>query len=161
MKMIALFAATQAIMPAGPKPSVDEIAAAFQHFCVGTEGDRGRFDALVESMPALQKTSQPSLFSGVEFNRRWALGSIEIAFLDVPPPNRRQCSASGRGSFGEADVARIVSGLSGSSDMHLVTQVPGYMAWSGTTASGATVALNFRTTPGGTGDFSMSLLPTP
>jgi hypothetical protein len=114
-----LLAAGPAAGPVGPPimvtaPDAASLVAAFSRFCVATGGDRAKFDAEVERA-GVRKMSNPSGFSGLEVNRRWAVGKVELAYLDAPSPAGRSCSVSAgiRGGYDGAAIASAVAAAAG------------------------------------------------
>lgn len=139
-----------------PPPMAENLTSIFQQFCLETKGDRAAFDAQINSATGLVKISAPSLFSGLEFNRRWKVGTIELSFTDAPPPTRRECAvtASTRGEFDGQAIAAKVSKVAGT-----VLQQSDRNRWIGRTLSGETLLVINRVVPDGFGGVEIILQP--
>ncbi|HEX8623101.1 MAG TPA: hypothetical protein VF718_14125 [Allosphingosinicella sp.] len=130
-----------------PPPSGAALASAFSRYCLATGGDRSKFDAEVERAK-IRKTSSPSLFSGVEFNRRWDVEGVELAYLDAPPPSGRACSVSAavRGGYDGASIASAVAAAA-KTTLHQTGQSDGMRVWESIDAQGNVLIVNNRVGP--------------
>jgi hypothetical protein len=161
---MALFALVlaQAVGLAGPPATSDLLLATFERFCLQTHADRDTFDAAIASAPDATKLSSPLTSSKVESNRRWKIGSVELAFLDAPAPAGRSCSVTARepGGFDGATIVREVAKLTASTTFDLVGGDPATIArWSGIASDGSIIIINNRPNPHGFGDVEIILRP--
>ena len=162
MILWALLTLSQAAAPVEPVATPEQIASTFERFCLKTGADRDRFDAEIARAPEVRKTSSPSLFSKVELNRRWKSGSVEISFLDAPPPAGRLCgvTSSARGGFDGRAIIKRISNFSDFANLALVDGDPDDVArWSATSHDGSTLIVNNRPNPLGFGDVEILLRP--
>ncbi|HEX8374292.1 MAG TPA: hypothetical protein VF606_03845, partial [Geminicoccaceae bacterium] len=116
----------------------------------------------IAAAPEARKTSSPSLFSGLEFNRRWSVGRVALAYLDAPAPPFRSCSvtASVRGGFEAASILAAMAKLPKAPRLDLAEQGPGGFArWTAALPGGSTLFVNNRPNPLGFGDVEIILRP--
>jgi hypothetical protein len=161
---MALFALVlaQAVGLAEPPATPDQLVATFERFCLRTHADRENFDAVIASAPEARKVSSPSLFSGVEWNRRWKIGSVELSFLDAPPPSGRSCgvTAGAPGGFDGAAIVGEVTRLPNVTKLDFISGDPAAFArWSGVVSDGSTIIINNRPNQRGFGDIEIILRP--
>lgn len=160
MTSFMLLAVFLAQASAEPDATPEQLAAVFDRFCLRTGADRTRFDAEIAIAPELQKTSTPSLFSGVEFNRRWTAGAINLAFLDAPAPAGRSCAvtATARDGFDGKAIAVQVAKVA-AVELERRDGRAAFIGWTGTSSNGATIIVNNRTSRTGFGDVEIILRP--
>jgi hypothetical protein len=123
------------------------LAAAFDRFCLSNGGERGKFDSEVERA-GIRKTSSPSIFSGAEFNRRWDVNGIELAYLDAPAPAGRTCSVSAgvRGGYDGAPIASAVAAAAGI-ELRQTERSDSMRVWKGMDTRGNILIINNRFGP--------------
>lgn len=147
MAMIVILAIAQAALPTPLLATPDELVSAFDRFCVQTHAKRELFDAEINRAPDWIKASSPSLFSKIEFNKRWKNAGVELAFLNAPPPSSDSCSVVGYfdGASDEASLPGAVAKIKEAGKLSLIEKDSrGRERWVGSTRDGSKLIVNVR-----------------
>lgn len=120
-------------MPKGASAEQFRLYKVFGDYCLASNLDREKFDSLVARSSELTKVSSPFSWGG-EFNRRWQLDTIELAYLDAPAPASLSCSvtmrrAAGLNPEGLQDLLGFLSAQNSSSFVQKPASLNGLLIW--------------------------------
>ena len=146
-----------------PSPvTAEQLLAGFERFCRSSFADSAAFDAAIAAATEFNKVSRPSLFSGVELNRRWRADGMTLSYTNAPGPLHPQCAVTGTAAADldpDAVAAMLARRLALISDQR---DPSGYRQWTFRDESaGYWVYFNLRPLPRGQPDVELLLHPNP